>query len=49
MGGVSHRLVGFIIAALMPVVALAQQDQALRDRDPDLSAVKKVAADLQRA
>lgn len=49
MGGVRHRLIGFIIAAVMPVIAIAQQDQALRDRDPDLSGSKKVAADLQRA
>ncbi len=31
------------------VAAFAQQNQTLRDRDPDLDAVKKVAAELQQA
>jgi hypothetical protein len=31
------------------VSALGQQSQTLRDRDPDLDATKKVAADLQQA
>lgn len=32
-----------------PIAASAQQMQTLRDRDPDLAAAKKVAADLQQA
>jgi hypothetical protein len=33
----------------LPVIALAQQSQTLRDRDPDLEASKKIASDLQQA
>lgn len=52
MGGESRRFQAFILAALVaivPVAATAQQPQKLRDRDPDLAAAKKLAADLQQA
>jgi hypothetical protein len=49
---VSQRLyigIWILMAVVCPVVSHAQEDQKLRDRDPDLSAAKKVAADLQQA
>lgn len=41
----------FVIAISLGVsfAALSQQTQTLRDRDPDLAAAKKVAADLEQA
>ncbi len=42
-------LVIFAITVATAGAALAQQMQTLRDRDPDLAAAKKVAADLQNA
>ncbi|MFP5247598.1 MAG: hypothetical protein ACLGH0_12980 [Thermoanaerobaculia bacterium] len=38
-----------ILGVAVPLLAFAQQDQKLRDRDPDLAASKKLAADLQQA
>ncbi|HEX2059835.1 MAG TPA: hypothetical protein VHK90_03765, partial [Thermoanaerobaculia bacterium] len=49
MGGESRRFRAFILAAILPVAAAAQQPQKLRDRDPDLAASKKLASDLQQA
>ena len=45
----NKRLLTFAITIGISVAASAQQTQTLRDRDPDLSAAKKVAADLQQA
>ena len=45
----NKRLIAIAITIGLPAAALAQQTQTLRDRDPDLSAAKKVAADLQQA
>ena len=39
--------IAFILS--FPLFAYAQQEQKLRDRDPDLAAAKKLAADLQQA
>jgi hypothetical protein len=50
--GVSQRLIiglSVLVAIVCPVVSHAQEDQRLRDRDPDLAAAKKVASDLQQA
>ena len=48
MRGVNfNRRMAFLIAVLMPIAAVAQQ--GLRDRDPNLGATKKIAADLQKA
>ncbi len=44
----NKRLLAIAIA-ILPVAAFAQQNQTLRDRDPDLAAAKKVATDLQQA
>ena len=49
MRAVSQRFITIILAAMVPLLAAAQQDQKLRDRDPDLSASKKITADLQQA
>jgi hypothetical protein len=48
---VNRRLLSIIFAITigLPVAAFAQQNQTLRDRDPDLEASKKIAADLQQA
>jgi hypothetical protein len=46
---VSQRLVSVAITILIPVLAFGQQYQKLRDRDPDLSASKQIAAELQQA
>ncbi|HEX6098017.1 MAG TPA: outer membrane beta-barrel protein [Thermoanaerobaculia bacterium] len=44
------RLLSIIVFTTgVSAAAFAQQNQTLRDRDPDLDAVKKVAADLQQA
>ena len=45
----NKRLLVFAITIGMSAAAFAQQNQTLRDRDPDLAAAKKVAADLQQA
>ncbi|HWW61678.1 MAG TPA: hypothetical protein VN181_09955 [Thermoanaerobaculia bacterium] len=42
-----NRWTAFLIAVLIPIAATAQQ--GLRDRDPNLGATKKIAADLQKA
>lgn len=48
MRGVNlNRWTAFLIAVLIPIAAFAQQ--GLRDRDPNLGATKKIAADLQKA
>jgi hypothetical protein len=44
-----RTLASILIAVVIPVLASAQQNQTLRDRDPDLAAAKTLAADLQRA
>lgn len=49
MGGESRRYIAYFLAAAIPVLASAQQPQDLRDRDPDLSGAKRLAADLQQA
>lgn len=43
------RLLVFAITIGVPIAAYSQQNQTLRDRDPDLAASRKVAADLQQA
>lgn len=43
------RLVAAAFLAIVPLLASGQQDQKLRDRDPDLAAAKRLAADLQQA
>lgn len=45
----NKRLLQIAITIGLSAAALAQQSQTLRDRDPDLDAAKKVAADLQQA
>jgi hypothetical protein len=49
LGGASTRTIGAIIIAILPVVAAAQSTRTLRDRDPDLSGAKRLAAELQEA
>lgn len=50
MGGVSQRTIAIIITAVfLPLFAFGQQQQQLRDRDPDLEAAKKLANDRQQA
>jgi hypothetical protein len=46
VSGASQRLIGVIISLL---VAGAVQAQTLRDRDPDLTAAKRIASELQDA
>jgi hypothetical protein len=46
---VSQRVLQIAIAILIPVCALAQQSQRLRDRDPELLGAKKVTGELQEA
>lgn len=43
------RLLPVLIATFTTIVAAAQGSQQLRDRDPDIEAAKKLAAELQRA
>lgn len=38
-----------LIIAIFPVLAAAQSSQRMRDRDPDIEASKKLAAELQQA
>ncbi len=45
----NKRLLQIAITVGLAAAAFAQQNQTLRDRDPDLDAAKKVAADLQQA
>jgi hypothetical protein len=47
VSGARQRLWSVALAVFLPIFAIAQDD--LRDRDPDLSIVKEIAADLQRA
>lgn len=49
MRAVKRFYIPLIIVAAVSVSALAQSSQRLRDRDPDLEASKKLAAELQRA
>lgn len=52
MGGASRRIIASIIAVIIPVLLSAQtttSTQTLRDRDPDLTGAKKLAAELQEA
>lgn len=46
---VKKRLFPLAVAIALPILASAQQNQQLRDRDPDLAGAKKLAADLQQA
>ncbi len=46
---VSKRLLFTAFLICVPLLARAQQDQRLRDRDPDLAASKKLWGDLQQA
>jgi hypothetical protein len=46
---VYKRVLFLAVTILMPLLASAQQDQRLRDRDPDLAASKKLWGDLQQA
>jgi len=48
VGGV-RSLVRILIAILLSVPLLAQSSQQMRDRDPDLEAVKRLAGELQAA
>ena len=43
------RILLIAVTFAIPLIASAQQDQRLRDRDPDLTAAKKLWADLQNA
>ena len=45
----SKRVLFLAVIIAVPLIASAQQDQRLRDRDPDLAAAKKLWADLQNA
>lgn len=46
----NKRLLAIIAITIgLPVAAFSQQNQTLRDRDPDLEGSKKIAADLQQA
>jgi hypothetical protein len=47
VSGARQRLISVALAGFIPLFAVAQE--GLRDRDPDLSVVKKLAADLQKA
>lgn len=49
MRGVILRFLTLIAVSTVPILALAQAPQAMRDRDPDLSASKKLYEDLQQA
>ena len=49
MGGASARTIGAIIISILPLVAAGQSARTLRDRDPDLSGAKRLAAELQEA
>jgi len=46
---VNKRLLSVFIVICLAAAASAQQSQTMRDRDPDLAAAKKLAADLQQA
>ncbi|MGZ5442998.1 MAG: outer membrane beta-barrel protein [Thermoanaerobaculia bacterium] len=46
----NKRLLAIIAITIgLPVAAFSQQNQTMRDRDPDLDASKKIAGDLQQA
>jgi hypothetical protein len=45
----SKRILLLAVTICIPLLASAQQDQRLRDRDPDLAASKKLWGDLQQA
>lgn len=47
--GVVKRFLTVVLTTVLPLFAFGQQNQKLRDRDPDLSAAKKLASDLQQA
>jgi len=52
VGVASQRIIAAIITAAIPVIISAQtsaSSQTLRDRDPDLSGAKRLAAELQSA
>lgn len=49
MGGASQRLLSVAITIFVPLFAFGQQYQKLRDRDPDLTAAKQIASELQQA
>lgn len=38
-----------VLSLFLPIAALAQSGQRLRDRDPDLDSAKRIAAELQQA
>lgn len=44
-----QRFFSFVIVVILPLAAFAQSSQRMRDRDPDLEASKKLAAELQQA
>lgn len=44
-----HRTAGFLITILLSTVAAAQFTQGTRDRDPDLTASKTIATEIQKA
>lgn len=46
---VKKRLFFLAVAIALPILTAGQQNQKLRDRDPDLAGAKKLAADLQQA
>jgi hypothetical protein len=47
VGGVSQRVLWVAISIMIPVLAAAQQEQRLRDRDPRLEGAKRVTGELQ--
>ena len=44
-----QRLIGFVLIAFLAVSGHAQSSQRMQDRDPDLEASKRLAAELQQA
>ena len=44
-----QRLIGFILVAFVAVTSHAQSSDRMQDRDPDLDASKRLAAELQQA
>lgn len=49
MRGARWAFLAVVFIAGFPSIAIGQQSQTLRDRDPDIAAAKKVAAEVQQA
>lgn len=45
----NKRIISVVLVSVLSASANAQQNQTLRDRDPELAAAKKIAAELQQA